>query len=152
MRIMPESEKLQYSGRIDWTDRNAPVFVFPCTSVRMRFTGDTLKVYVRNKKAYWENYLGCILDGEQTKLRLPDDGDGLLEIQVKPSAEQTDGDGFHEVLLFKRQDSCHEVTFLGFEIGEGETVLDLPPVPQRRIEVYGDSVSAGEVSEAVDYV
>ena len=55
MRIMPESEKLQYSGRIDWTDRNAPVFVFPCTSVRMRFTGDTLKVYVRNNKAYWEN-------------------------------------------------------------------------------------------------
>ena len=61
MRIMPESEKLQYSGRIDWADRNAPVFVFPCTSVRMRFTGDTLKVYVRNKKAYWENYLGLSL-------------------------------------------------------------------------------------------
>src|SRR5699024_12424939 len=27
-----------------------------------------------------------------------------------------------------------------------------PERPRRRIEVYGDSVSAGEVSEAVDYV
>ena len=151
MRIMPENEKLQYSVRIDWADRNAPVFVFPCTSVRMRFTSGTLKAYVRNKKAYWENYLGCILDGEQTNLRLPDEGEGLLEIPVKPSAEQTAGDGFHEVLLFKRQDSCHEVTFLGFEIEDVGEVLELQPKTQRRIEVYGDSVSAGEVSEAVEY-
>ena len=152
MQIRPEHKYLQYSGRIDWTERNAPVFVFPCTSVRMRFTGDILKVYVRNKKVYWENYLGCILDGEQTKIRLPDNGKELIEIPVKLSDTQITGGTCHEVLLFKRQDSCHEVTFLGFEIGEGETVLDPPPVPQRRIEVYGDSVSAGEVSEAVDYV
>ena len=68
MRILPDHEKLQYSGRIDWTDRKAPVFVFPCTFVRMCFTGEVLKIYVKNKKAYWENYLGCILDGKQTKL------------------------------------------------------------------------------------
>ena len=54
MRILPDHEKLQYSGRIDWTDRKAPVFVFPCTFVRMRFTGEMLKIYVKNKKAYWE--------------------------------------------------------------------------------------------------
>lgn len=82
MRILPDHEKLQYSGRIDWTDRKAPVFVFPCTFVRMCFTGEVLKIYVKNKKAYWENYLGCILDGKQTKLLLPDDGEGVLEIPV----------------------------------------------------------------------
>lgn len=148
MRIMPDHEKLQYSGRIDWTDKNAPVFVFPCTSVRMRFIGNTLKVYVENKKAYWENYLGCILDGEQTKLGLPDEGKAAIEIAVN----RTPGGGTHEVLLFKRQDSCHEAAFLGFEIDDGAEILDPPKRPQRRIEVYGDSVSAGEVSEAVDYV
>ena len=46
MRILPDHEKLQYSGRIDWTDRKAPVFVFPCTFVRMCFTGEVLKIYV----------------------------------------------------------------------------------------------------------
>lgn len=151
MRIMPEHKNLRYVGRVDWTDRRAPVFAFPCTSVQMRFTGNMLKVHVRNKKAYWENYLGCILDGKQTKLRLPDDGSALFEIPVKCSNGQAAEGNFHEVMLFKRQDSCHEVAFLGFEIGETETVLALPPSPRRRIEVYGDSVSAGEVSEAVDY-
>ena len=151
MRVEPQHKYLQYSGRIDWSDRTAPVFVFPCTSVRIRFTGKTLKVHVRNKRAYWENYLGCILDGEQSKFRLPDEGEALLEILGESPAEERTEDGVHEALLFKRQDACHEVTFLGFEIEEGGEVLELLPKPQRRIEVYGDSVSAGEVSEAVEY-
>lgn len=146
MRIWPEHKKLRYCGRIDWREEKAPVFVFPCTSVQMCFTGEKLTVYVRNHSAYWENYLGCILDGVQTKLLLPEEGEGALEIEVSPVPG-----GVHEVMLFKRQDACHEASFLGFEIAEGGEVKDLPPEPSRRIEVYGDSVSAGEVSEAVSY-
>ena len=37
------------------------------------------------------------------------------------------------------------------EIDDEATVLDMPPKPELKIEVYGDSVSAGEVSEAVAY-
>ena len=59
-------------------------------------------------------------------------------------------------MIFKRQDACHELTILGFEINcntdDECELLEASPLPPRRIEVYGDSVSAGEVSEAVDYV
>lgn len=44
------------------------------------------------------------------------------------------------------------MTVLGFEIGEQEKLCELSCRSDRRTEVYGDSVSAGEVSEAVDYV
>lgn len=40
---------------------------------------------------------------------------------------------------------------LGFEIEDGAKLLKLPDAPTKKIEVYGDSVSAGEVTEAVDY-
>lgn len=152
MRIMPQHKNLQYSGRIDWSDKDAPVFVYPCTSVRMRFTGELLKVYVRNNRDCWDNYLGCILDGEQTKFRLPDAGEAVVEIPVNAPERKTEENSIHEILLFKRQDSCHEVIFLGFEIEDGSEVLPLPSKPERKIEVYGDSVSAGEVSEAMEYV
>lgn len=145
MKIQPDNPLLSYSGRIDWNDRKAPIFVFPCTSVAARFTGKLLKVYVRNRNAYWDNFLGCILDGKQSALKLLKEGESLLEIPVEE-------DGEHELLLFKRQDSCHEVTFLGLEIGAGEKLLPPPLKPARKMEVYGDSVSAGEVSEAVEYV
>lgn len=157
MWVRPENEKLQYSGRIDHSSKSAPVFVYPCTSVRVRFTGEGIKVWLRNRHQYWDNYMGYIADGKQGKFRLEEDTtpdertEGCLicgiayEIPLDPQRD------VHDVLLFKRQDSCHEVTFLGFEIENGAEVLELPPKPQRRIEVYGDSVSAGEVSEAVEY-
>jgi len=147
MQIKADNKKLQYCGRIDTADPKAPVFVYPCTSVGMRFTGNVLKIAVRNKNVYWDNFLGCILDGEQTSLLLPKSGEAVLDIPVKETA-----DGEHEVLFFKRQDSCHELTVLGFEIEENARLLDMPEKPKRKIEVYGDSVSAGEVSEAMDYV
>ena len=61
-------------------------------------------------------------------------------------------EGTHELLLFKRMDSCHTFTFYGFEIDDGAKVLPLPEKPKRKMEFFGDSVSCGEVSEAVEYV
>lgn len=147
MFINSDDKRLQYSGRIDWSNPKEPVWIFPCTSVKLRFTGADIKVHVRNRKGYWDNRLGCLLDGVQSELRLPDEGETVLEISVSEEQKKE-----HELLLFKRQDSCHEATILGFELEDGETLLDVPEKPVRRIEVYGDSVSAGEVSEAVDYV
>jgi len=147
MRIEADNEKLQYCGRIDWENPKEPVFVFPCTSLGMRFTGNVLKIHVENKNAYWDNFLGCVLDGKQMSLALPEKGEAVLDISVEKRET-----GEHEVLLFKRQDSCHELAVLGLEIEDKGRLLDMPAKPKRRIEVYGDSVSAGEVSEAVDYV
>lgn len=83
--------------------------------------------------------------------------------------------GEHEITIFKRMDACHYFTFRGlltekraFDIGaNGKTREDIAILREksgddrsdggskslakgeRRIEVYGDSISCGEVSEAV---
>lgn len=153
MRVSANHRYLQYTGRIGRDESGAPVMIYPCTSVRLRFTGDVLRVHVRNRRLYWENSMGCLIDGALLKLDLPKEGEAVLEIPVHP-AKPNDGQGgcgYHDALLFKRQDACHEVTILGFEIEDGAEILDPPTRPERRIEVYGDSVSAGEVSEAVEY-
>jgi len=147
MKILPNNDKLLYTGRIDWRNPEEPVFVFPCTSVGMGFTGNTLRVRVRNHNAYWDNYIGYILDGVHSVLPLPEDGEACFNIEVKPSE-----DNKHKVLFFKRQDACHEVAFLGFEIDDNGCLLEPPARPERKIEIYGDSVSAGEVSEAIEYL
>lgn len=147
MKIQPSNEKLSYSGRIDWSNPEEPIFVYPCTSVGLRFTGNALKVSVKNRCAYWDNYLGYILDGKQSALLLPKEGTATFDIPM----EET-GEAEHEVLFFKRQDACHELSFLGVELADGAKLLELPEKSGRKIEVYGDSVSAGEVAEAVDYV
>ena len=151
MWISPDNEKIFYSGRIDWKEKKAPVFVFPATYAQMRFSGRTIKIHVKNKNAYWDNYLGYILDGVQGKALLNQDDETIIELDTVVKTNEK----FHEIMIFKRQDACHELTFLGVELDEDGKLLELPKVSRpsvRKIEVYGDSVSAGEVSEAVDFV
>lgn len=151
MKILPNNSSLIYSGRIDLSDPFAIVWTYPGTFVRMKFKGTQLFIHVRNKHNYWNNYLGVAEGDAQTKLLIPEEGEATIEIPL-----QTTQDNIHEVTIFKRQDACHELTILGFEINcntdDECELLKASPLPPRRIEVYGDSVSAGEVSEAVDYV
>ena len=146
MFVSPSNSYLQYSGRIDFENPEVPEFVYPCSSIKVRFCGTSIKATVENFKNYWGNYLGYILDGKQEKVKLPDEGKVTLELAV--NLEDTE----HELLLFKRMDSCHVFRFYGFELSGDAKLLPVEAKPQRRIEVYGDSVSAGEVSEAVDFV
>lgn len=151
MKILPNNSSLIYSGRIDVSDPFAIVWTYPGTFVRMKFKGTQLFIHVRNKHNYWNNYLGVAEGDAQTKLLLPEEGEAMIEIPL-----QTTQDNIHEVTIFKRQDACHELMILGFEINcntdDECELLEASPLPPRRIEVYGDSVSAGEVSEAIDYV
>ena len=72
MLIKPNNPHLQYSVRIDWTDDEAPVFVYPCSYIKMKFIGTSVKAVVENRRGYWTNYLGVILDGEQKCVKLGD--------------------------------------------------------------------------------
>ena len=143
--VAPEHELLQYMGRIDFEKEGGPEFVFPCTFVKIKFRGAGIKTELTNTNSYWDNYMGVIVDGVQTKFQL--EKEGRREYVLAEGLENTE----HELMLFKRQDGCHTVQFHGFWLDEDAEVLELPALPSRRIEVYGDSVSAGEVSEAVEY-
>lgn len=147
MKIFPDHKYLQYSGRIDFDEKRAPEFVFPCSYVKMRFCGSGVKARICNRNNYWDNYLGVIVDGVQTKVKL----ENIPEEQELVLAENLQENAVHELMLFKRQDSCHVFLFLGFEVEGNAEIFPCAPKPGRRIEVYGDSVSAGEVSEAVAY-
>ncbi|XCP85690.1 electron transporter RnfD [Roseburia hominis] len=141
-----DSKELVYNGRIDKTNPKRPGFVFPASSLHFRFYGKRAVLTVQNHHAYWKNYAGMVVDGEQKKWLLNEEK--ITEIiLVDETAEKE-----HEVLFFKRQDSCHEMELVSLELSEGARLLEMPEPPKRRIEVYGDSVSAGEVSEAVAYV
>ena len=81
---------------------------------------------------------------------------GKNDTEKTDTAEKDNGncEVWHEVIFFKRQDSADYVTIHGFELEDGAelAVNEAEKSKKLKIEVYGDSVSCGEVSEAVDYV
>lgn len=145
MMIYPDNCHLQYEGRIDFDEPLTPEFVYPCSYVKIRFIGRSAAVIIINRKACWNNYIGFILDGVQGKILInSEEKNSFIIAENIENAE-------HELMLFKRMDSCHTFRFCGFELSNGAEVLPCAALPGKRIEVYGDSISAGEVSEAVRF-
>lgn len=145
MKIDLDDKRLQYSGRIDCTDPKHPVFIFPASSLSFSFVGTGASIVIKNQRAYWGNYVGIIVDGVQRKERLADTG--YTTILLAENLEEKE----HSIILFKRQDSCHVITLEELLLTGAGTLTENLERPVRRIEVYGDSVSAGEVSEATEY-
>lgn len=166
MFVYPDDQNLQYTGRIDFSDPKAPRFLYAASMVTLRFRGTGARAVLRGESLYWDSFAGVLLDGKQSKVKV--DTVNLQEDGRRPGDEKTERDiaqtqksyvlaenlpdAVHTLTLFKRQDSSNRITLLGFELPEGSEVLEPPQRPARRMEVYGDSVSAGEVAEAVDHV
>ena len=146
MEIRPSDPHLQYMGRIDFSDADAPRLIWAGSLVRIAFTGGGIAVTLENHRCYNGLQAGYVLDGREHQLALAEDGcPHTYEIPVS-------GTGKHTLTVFKRQDSTHYLTLRGFTLADGAALSALPPLPDRKIEVYGDSVSAGSVTEAVDCV
>ena len=140
-----QEPKLQYCGRIDRDREDGALMVYPASFVQIRFTGSSIRAVFTNIRAYWRSCMGWILDGQQYRGDLADEGETVLTLG------ENLGEGVHELCLFKRMDSCHMALFHGFLLAQDGQLLEPSPLSRRRIEVFGDSVSAGEVSAEVDY-
>ena len=139
-RISPADSRIQYMGRIDRSDPEAPAFIWAGSLVQFAFTGSMLRLTVENHVCYNGLQIGYVLDGKEAQLQLAkDSAPHDCEIPVT-------GEGMHRFTLFKRQDSTHWYRLRGIEI-TGE-LLELSPLPSYRIECFGDSVTAGSVVEA----
>lgn len=146
MNVELDDKNLVYSGRIDRRNPKKPEFIFPATSLSFCFFGKAAYLRVENRHAYWNNVIGAVVDGAQKRFDLAETGETVIALL------EDEKDSEHEVMIFKRMDSCHELVLEELTLSDGSRLLLSPERPKRKIEVYGDSVSAGEVSEAVHYL
>lgn len=142
--IYADNENLSYMGRVDFSDLKAPKIIFAGSSITLRFKGTEIGAVIIDHRFYNIIELGALIDGKEIRVSVHKNGSE----EYIPIAKGLD-DTEHEVVLFKRQDATHYFEFKGFAV-KGE-VLCKKDRPLRRIECYGDSVSAGAVCEAVDY-
>lgn len=145
MTIRSDDKKLSYQGRIKLTP-DCAVMYYPGSSVTMRVKAKKIS-FTLNERRYWGTLsLGLIIDGELSKPFALD-----KENVGKDTEYSVDLDGGeHTVTVYKMHGANHILTFKDFS-ADGE-LLDPPEKPKLKLEVFGDSVSAGEVTMAVDYV
>ena len=133
----------RFIGRFDLSQPDAPTFAWPGTAIALRFTGTAIGVTLTDKGSdKGNNVFEVVLDGKHTVLPLQTGtkkyalGSGLTA-------------GAHELLLYRRTEPVfNETTFNGFDVPSSAY---LPAsMPTRRLEVIGDSISAGYGNEGVN--
>lgn len=144
--IKPSNSMLSYEGRVAISDEKA-VMYYPYSSVTMRFAGKEAKVILCETRFWGTLSLGYVLDGVPGKVLLaPENAGKDAEIIISASDDAKE----HTLKIYKAHAGNHILTFKGFSV-DGE-FLTPPEKPSLKLEFFGDSVCAGEVTEAVEYV
>ena len=126
---------IEYSGRIDTVSLEAAQISWSGTSIKLNFEGESINAIFSDENG--ENYYNIFIDNEFSNILKLD--------SVKRSYELASNleKGKHSVEIFKRTEWGNGLSnFYGFKINNGK-VLPKSNVKKRKMEFYGNSVSAG---------
>ncbi|RDV15255.1 hypothetical protein DXT99_11390 [Pontibacter diazotrophicus] len=131
-----KDERLEYMGRVEMTKPEAAELYWSGTSVKVNFEGTGIKALLKDERG--ENYYNIIINGDSINLlRLDTSATYYTLASGLP-------DGKHTVELFKRTEYDRgKTSFYGLQLENGTQLLPASPPKIRKIEFYGNSISAG---------
>lgn len=135
--VDPGPPSVRLIGRFDTTDPAAPKFAWSGSAMHARFSGTGVKVKISGSP----NQFAYVIDGAAPKVLKTMSGTTTYTLATALKA------GEHEIYVHRRTEAFFgDNQFLGFEF-DGGALLPPSPVKTRRIEVIGDSITAGYGNE-----
>jgi lysophospholipase L1-like esterase len=132
-----DNAKIQYFGRVDFSDQLKPRIWAPGVYIKARFKGSYCEAVINDEALGGNNhnYLEIVID---------DNAPYRIQITQKNNIIKVPAglaDTEHTILICKDTESnIGYIDFIGFKC---EDLLSLPPKPKRKIEYFGDSITSG---------
>src|SRR5581483_689369 len=138
INISPDNPLIQYSGRIDFSDPQAPRFDWSGVSITVKFKGASIGFRLQDGKNNYE----VKVDGRPATVWVTRLNQELYTLSGLSKKQ-------HTVQLIKRTEPLYGIgIFKGLVLGEGCVLLEPPAKPARRIEFIGDSIVCGYGNES----
>jgi len=139
--FVPYSDpQIKYSGRIDSSQTKAANLYWSGTSVKINFEGQSIEALLKDEKG--DNYYNVIIDHDSILILRPD------TIQKYHQLASGLKKGKHSLEIFRRTEwSKGKTSFYGFRIKGEAKILAKSPPKKRKIEFYGNSITAGYAVE-----
>jgi hypothetical protein len=133
--ISATNPEIKYSGRIDLSNPEQAVLNWPGSSIKINFEGASISALL--KDANGANYYNIILDNDSIFILRPDTTKQSHLLASNLSK------GSHSIEIFRRTEWHNGPTdFYGFKINTNAKLLAKSPSKKRKIEFYGDSITA----------
>ena len=134
--VDPSDPAIEYSGRINRSSEESVGLNWPGSSIRINFEGASIAVLLQDESG--DNYYNVILDNDSIFILRPQT---IKQYQVLASNLSK---GPHTIELFRRTEWDRGPTdFYGFKVDTNAKLLAKSAPKKRKIEFYGDSITAG---------
>ncbi len=145
MKYYINGDKFGLTGRIDISEPDTPVLIWAGSYISFCFKGTGASLELENLQGWGYNCIGFVVDGEERVIKT-EKGRSLVTLcgglADKP----------HECYIYRANSGgCGYIKLHGLILEDGAQLLDPPKKPKKRIEFYGDSVTAGEVVDADEF-
>jgi len=138
--ILPTNTNIRYMGRIDFSNPDKPLFAYPNVTIKAKFEGTSLNLLLKdyNGSDFTNNYFqSSIDDGTPVKFLV------TSSQQTYPIVKNLT-DGTHTVKIVKITESYNgECQFLGFQTDTLKNLVAAEPLPDLKLEFYGNSITCG---------
>lgn len=132
--------EIQYSGRIATPKNKAAELHWSGTSVKVQFEGTSIQALLQDSLG--DNYYNIIIDNALVAIIRPDSIKKYYDLASNMSA------GKHTLEIFKRTEwSKGKTYFYGFKINSGGKIIPKKRDNQKKMEFYGNSITAGYAIE-----
>ncbi len=141
VQVAPSDARIRYTGRFEHT-AGAVRFGWPASAIELAFRGSSLRARLQDVPVEDQtrdtDWISVVIDGGQPKTFALAEG-----LHLYPLARGL-GPGTHRAAIYKRTEGQVGVIALrGFVLDPGASLRPPPTAPSRRIELVGDSVTAG---------
>ena len=135
--IIPFSNsEIEYSGRIDFSKEEAADIYWSGSSVKINFEGTSIQALLKDESG--DNYYNVIIDNDSIFILRPTTKKQYHELASNLTK------GKHTVEIFKRTEwDRGKTSFYGFKLDANSKMLSKSDSKKRKIEFYGDSITAG---------
>lgn len=137
--VPADNHLIEYTGRIDFSDKKAPRFSYSGVSIRASFTGTGISALLDDNIG--KNFYNIILDGQVLDTINVSMGKKLYKLAAGLANTR------HEIEIFKRTEEMFGKTqFFGFVVENG-TLAPIANQRPRLLEFIGNSITCGYGNE-----
>ena len=132
--------EIEYWGRVDTVGGEGVALFWSGSSVHFNFEGSSIQALLKDETG--DNYFNVIIDNDTIALLRPDTIQHYYQLASQLAK------GKHTIEIFKRTEWDRGKTmFFGFKIGANGKLLPKRAPRKRKIEFYGNSITAGYAVE-----
>lgn len=132
--------EIEYWGRIDTSKVGVAELYWSGSSIKMNFEGESIAALMKDESG--DNYYTIIIDHDSISILRPKKTKQYYQLASNLS------EGKHSVEIFKRTEwQRGKTNFYGFKINNSPKLLPKSAPRKRKIEFYGNSITAGYAIE-----